>query len=74
MCYMCEENNGEMESCQECGIMICFDVEVEDDVIAPAGVTASGDLFCRRHAAQYDREEEEQDDEYMGWNPGPWDW
>jgi len=46
MCDMCDENEGDFESCQDCGKLICFDVEVGDDVLRPAYVTSSGDLFC----------------------------
>jgi len=73
MCYMCEENDDEYVCCQDCGLAICFDAKPGDDYPAPAGVTASGDLFCLRHAAQYDREAEEEMDEEWGWMPGPWD-
>lgn len=62
MCYMCEENNGEYEHCQDCGIAICFDAPEGSGYPEPAGVTESGDLFCLRHAMQYDREEEEQEE------------
>jgi len=57
MCWVCEENDGEMAYCQDCGCMICFDVKGGDDVISPAGVTASGDLYCRYHAMEHDLEE-----------------
>lgn len=75
MCYMCEENNGEYEHCQDCGVAICFDAKRGDDWPAEAGVTSSGDLYCMRHAVQNDRQEEEDEeqDEEWGWMPGPWD-
>ena len=41
-----------------------------DDVIRPAYVTASGDLFCDRCGSRYDREEEEAaEDEACYWGP-----
>jgi len=58
MCDMCDENGGDFESCQDCGKLICFDVEVGDDVLRPAYVTSSGDLFCDRCGSRYDAEEE----------------
>lgn len=59
MCYLCDENNGDYVSCQDCGVAICFDAQPGDEYPEPAGVTASGDLFCLRHAIQYDEEAEE---------------
>lgn len=73
MCNLCEENDGEYVSCQDCGVAICFDAPPGQDWPAQAGVTSGGDLFCMYHAAKYDREEEEYIDEEWGWMPGPWD-
>ena len=57
---LCEaRGDGEMESCQNCGILICFDIERADDVIDRAYVTTSGDLYCRRCGRRHDYEEEE---------------
>lgn len=70
MCFMCDENGGEMIGCPDCGRSICFDVKGSgDDVIAPAYVTASGDIFCLQHGRQYDEEEECQaDEEFEGYD------
>lgn len=48
---MCKElcdlrPDGTMSRCQDCGLLICFDVENGDDVIRPAYVTEDGDVFC----------------------------
>jgi hypothetical protein len=62
MCQLCEESeDGSMQSCQDCGILICFDVETADDVVAPAGVTGAGDLYCIRHASAHDAAEEREE-------------
>jgi len=61
MCYLCDENNGEMEGCQDCGKLICFDIKQGDSIIAPAYVTASGDLYCNRCGKQYDEAEEQEE-------------
>jgi len=63
MCDMCDKNGGDFESCQDCGKLICFDVEVGDDVLRPAYVTSSGDLFCDRCGSRYDAEEERMAEE-----------
>lgn len=70
MCELCDQNDGEYMSCQDCGRMICYDVTSSDfDVIDRAYVTASGDLFCARCGSRYDQAEEEAyDDEYDGWD------
>jgi hypothetical protein len=70
MCEMCDSPEG-MASCPECGRLICWDVEYVDDVIAPAAVSASGDLMCLPCAIRCDEEEEEWEDE--DYYPGPWD-
>jgi hypothetical protein len=62
---MCKENDGEMESCQDCGISICFDANSSDDFERPAYVTESGDLFCDIHGHKHDREDEEAEDDEM---------
>jgi len=61
MCSLCEENNGEMLSCQDCGRLICFDVEANqgDDIIRSAYVTSSGDLFCDFCGRRYDEAEQQ---------------
>ena len=65
MCKLCEENEtGEMASCQDCGLLICFDCPPAsgDDVVRAAYITASGDVFCDRCGSRHDRAEEEADD------------
>lgn len=83
MCYMCDENGGEPEYCQDCGVAICFDATDPHGWPEPAGVTASGDLFCLHHANEYDQAEEEAidddidnyiplpDEAYMEWDGQP---
>jgi hypothetical protein len=63
---MCDKRDGEPESCQDCGILICFDIEPGqgDDVMDRAYVTASGDLFCRRCGMEYDAREERGDEDW----------
>ena len=72
MCSLCDATEtGEFQSCQDCGALICFDVEGGDEVLRPARVTASGDLYCDRHAREHDRAEEEQEGDpwdYVDWN------
>ena len=64
MCYLCKNNDlgdgfgGDFESCQNCGRLICFDVDSGDDVIRPAYVTSSGDLFCDPCGRKHDEPEE----------------
>jgi len=72
MCDLCEKNGGEMESCQDCGHLICFDESPDSvDVIDRAYVTASGDLFCTRCGRKYDAaEESEREDDF---NPSPYE-
>jgi len=64
-----------MESCQDCGILICFDVQSGDDVVRKAYVTASGDLYCDHCGRRHDRDEElEIEDEsayYAGFDEAP---
>lgn len=64
MCELCEE---EGMRCQQCGCLICFDIESGDDVIRRAYVTAAGDLFCDRCGREMDRLEEQEED-YYRWN------
>lgn len=56
MCYLCEQSEDGVVSCQDCGRLICFDTEGIDDVCAPAYVTESGDLYCRPCGARIDEE------------------
>jgi hypothetical protein len=68
MCELCDESDdGSIQSCQDCGKLICFDVEGPgDDIIGPAGVTSSGDLYCLRCATRHDEAEESEEDDYVG--------
>jgi hypothetical protein len=60
MCKLCDESpDGGYEYCQDCGCLICFDVIDSDDVIRPAYVTSSGDLFCDRCGSACDAAEDE---------------
>jgi hypothetical protein len=62
VCQLCDQNNGEMESCQDCGRLICFDSEPDSvDVLDCAYVTASGDLYCQRCGSKCDAAEEESE-------------
>lgn len=45
--------------CQDCGRLICFDVKQGDDILRPAYVTSSGDLYCDRCGMKND-----EDDDY----------
>ncbi|OGC94106.1 MAG: hypothetical protein A2W25_12035 [candidate division Zixibacteria bacterium RBG_16_53_22] len=74
MCDMCDEFGRGRQSCQDCGKLICFDVRMGDDIIRPAYVTSSGDLFCDWCGAGYDRREEAEADEGLGmWEEYPGD-
>ena len=48
MCQWCEENDGERLGCQDCGKMICWDVEPGkgDDILDRPFVTSRGDVYC----------------------------
>lgn len=60
MCELCDNTpeNEPLPSCQDCGRLICYDTEQDDDICARAYVTASGDLYCRICGRRYDEEEE----------------
>lgn len=74
MCKLCDEApRHEMIGCQDCGRLICFDVKHGDDVIRPAYVTASGDLFCDLCGSRYDREEEKMDEDEACYFPDPFE-
>ncbi len=63
MCQLCDESDdGSMQSCPDCGRLICFDAKGFDDIMAPAYVTASGDLYCSRCGCAHDRAEEEEEE------------
>ena len=59
-------DDDEIMYCQDCGCMISWDCKSGDDILRPAYVTASGDLFCNHCGREYDEEEERQADE-EGW-------
>ena len=65
MCDLCRDN----VACQDCGIMVCYDIKGGDDLIRPAYITESGDLFCDRCGPQYD-----EDDVYVDepWEEEEW--
>lgn len=56
MCWLCNNNDGELQGCQDCGRLICFDVEAVDDTVRRAFVTSSGDLFCDLCGSRCERE------------------
>lgn len=60
---LCENDDVGPQSCPDCGRLICFDTTGFDDIMAPAYVTESGDLFCDRCGRAHDRAEEEFDGE-----------
>jgi hypothetical protein len=69
-----EQEDDEIMYCQDCGCIIEWDREGPgDDIVSPAYVTASGDLFCRRCGIAYDEEEERQADEEADYWPDPMD-
>ena len=59
MCDLCDGSD-EMQSCPDCGRLICFEHHAEDDVCAPAYVTASGDLYCSTCGRRHDKAEEDE--------------
>ena len=68
MCELCDESdNGLMQSCQDCGRLICWDRESGDGVIRRPYVTASGDLFCDFCGGLHDRADEEAELEAEDW-------
>jgi hypothetical protein len=69
MCNLCDENDGEMESCQDCGRLICFDLEHNDDICSRAYVTASGDVFCSWCGKRYDEIDERVLDDEIDCRP-----
>jgi hypothetical protein len=61
MCKLCDESE-EMQSCPDCGKLICFDCNGGDDIIRPAYVTESADLYCDRCGREHDAAEDEEMD------------
>lgn len=71
---LCDEEGG--ASCPDCGRMICFDTKNGDDIMRPAYVTSSADVYCDRCGSAHDRAEEEEYDEEAYYDclddpPGP---
>jgi hypothetical protein len=65
---LCEASeDGSMQSCQDCGKLICFDQKVGDDIIRPAFVTSSGDLFCDWCGREHEQAEAEDEYFYEPW-------
>jgi hypothetical protein len=60
MCDWCKENNGEALGCQQCGCMICWDVEPNqgDDILSRPFVTSSGDVYCSYCGRRMERAEQ----------------
>jgi hypothetical protein len=54
--------------------LISWDCKNGDDIIRPAYVTASGDLFCDLCGRQYDEEDERLADEEADYWPDPQDY
>ena len=71
MCELCNEEGP--TGCQNCGRLICFDIEKGDDVIRPAFVTSSGDLYCDECGREMEREEEKMMEEDDLWYGTYWD-
>ena len=75
---MCKElcelsDDGEMQSCPDCGRLICWDVEGGgDDVICAAYVTSCGDLCCAKCGSKTDRIIEAAEDEDFDYDPHEW--
>ena len=68
MCNLCDESeDGSMQSCKDCRRLICFDYKGDDDVMAPAYVTSSGDLYCSQCGSAYDEAEQEAYEDYYNY-------
>ena len=69
---MCELCDGEtLTGCPDCGRIICHDIEKGDDIVAPMGVTSSGDRMCIYCARKYERLEEEEAEREGAYGPWP---
>ncbi len=55
------------QGCPDCGRLICFDAKNGDDILRPAYITNSGELFCARCGTEYDCEDELVEEDYY-WN------
>lgn len=65
MCDMCDQSeDGGYASCQNCGTLICFDVKNGDDVLRPAVVTSSGDVYCDQCGRRHEDAEDSEADEF----------
>lgn len=72
MCVLCDANGGEYEGCQDCGRLICYEAKDGcDDILRPAYVTMSCDLFCDLCGRSHDKVEEEEIDEEMRYEELP---
>lgn len=78
--------HNETVGCSECGRMIAtkecgnchkefidWNYKSEDDIIAPPGVTASGDFMCRICARYNDEAEERMAEEEADYFPDPYE-
>ena len=61
---LCDDAEDGYTTCQDCGAMICWDVETGDDVMRSAYVTASADLYCDRCGRQHDQAEEDEMEDF----------
>jgi hypothetical protein len=59
---LCDDDG--VQSCPDCGKLICFDTKFGDDIMRPAFVTSSGDLYCDRCGKEHERAEEEEHDDF----------
>jgi uncharacterized Zn finger protein (UPF0148 family) len=64
MCDLCKKYG--IVYCPDCGRMICWDQNGEDDISAPAYVTYAGDLVCSLCGRRADWERDHPDpDEWL---------
>lgn len=64
MCSLCDDNDGECQTCEYCSRLVCFDVTHSDDLIHPACATSSGDLACVQCARELAAAEDAECDDY----------
>lgn len=72
MCDLCEKWAPDLPYCVDCGRLVCFDVEIGDDVLGRACVTEGGDLRCSVCGPRYD-EVDELDEALAMWGHYPGD-
>jgi hypothetical protein len=76
MCELCDTQPDGLNPCHLCGKPICFDIDAEDDIFAPAMIDGSGNAVCKRCglktqlAEEHDEPGEEHASEILGEN-GP---